>query len=227
MQAIAVLPGNFAEFLKVNRQTITLMLLTPLESVLNRNIAASSAARAACNRLAGKTLAMHVTGAPQNTLLSFYFSCDGERMSIASNSDAPPAATLSGTPFAYIGMIGTQPESAMRSGSVRIEGDAEVAQAFRELLKAAQPDFEEELSRVVGDVAAHQVGKLARGALQFGKRVADTFAQNVSEYLQEESRDVVTRVEADEFVESVDQIRDAVDRAEARLTLLERAAGKK
>jgi ubiquinone biosynthesis protein UbiJ len=123
-------------------------------------------------------------------------------------------------------MVGAQPESAMRSGSVRIEGDAEVAQAFRDLLKAAQPDLEEELSRLTGDVAAHQMGNLARGAWQFGKRVGDTFLQNVSEFLQEESRDIVTRIEADEFVEAVDKLRDDVERTEAKLAHLQRQCGK-
>lgn len=202
------------------------MLLTPLESVFNRNIAASSVARTACKRLANKTLAVHLTSTPQNTLLSLFFTCDGERMTIASQSDATAAATLSGTPLAYLSMVGAQPEAAMRSGNIRIEGDAEVAQTFRDLLKAAQPDVEEELARVIGDVGAHQIGNLARGALQFGKRVADTFAQNVSEYLQEESRDVVTRIETDEFNEDVDRLRDAVDRSEARLALLERRVDK-
>jgi ubiquinone biosynthesis protein UbiJ len=199
------------------------MLFTPLESIFNRNIAASSAARAACKRLAGKTLAVHINTSPDNTLLSLYFVCDEDRVAIASKSEAVVAATLSGTPLAYLSMVGAQPEAAMRSGSVRIEGDAEVAQTFRELLKAAQPDFEEELSRLIGDVAAHQVGNLARGALQFGKRIADTFAQNVSEFLQEESRDVVTRIELDEFADSVDQLRDAVERADARLNNLHRS----
>jgi ubiquinone biosynthesis protein UbiJ len=117
-------------------------------------------------------------------------------------------------------MVGAQPEAALRTGNIRIEGDAEVAQAFRALLQAAQPDVEEELSRLIGDVGAHQIGNLARGALQFGKRVADTFAQNVSEYLQEESRDVVTRIEVDEFTAAVDQLRDSVDRSEAKLNIL-------
>ena len=198
------------------------MQLTPLENILNRNIAASSAARAACARLAGKALAVHFMGAPQNTLVSLYFSCAGERMIIGTTNTEPVAAALSGTPFSYLSMIGAQSEAALRSGDLRIEGNAEVAQAFRDLLKAAQPDFEEELSRVIGDVAAHQVGKLARGMWTFGKRVADTFAQNVSEYLQEESRDVVTRVEADEFNDAVDGLRDGVDRAAAKLEQLQR-----
>jgi ubiquinone biosynthesis protein UbiJ len=196
------------------------MLLTPLESIFNRNIAASSAARAACKRLTGKTLAVHINTSPDSTLLSLYFACNEDRVSITSKSEATVAATLSGTPLAYLSMAGAQPESAMRSGNVRIEGDAEVAQTFRDLLKAAQPDFEEELSRLIGDVAAHQVGNLARGTLQFGKRIADTFAQNVSEFLQEESRDVVHRIELDEFSDAVDQLRDAVERAEARMNNL-------
>jgi len=197
------------------------MLLTPLESILNRNIAGSSAARAACKRLAGKTLAVHLTAAPQNKLLSLYVNCGDDRISLTSASDAPVAATLSGSPLAYLSMAAAPPESAMRSGNVRIEGDAEVAQAFRDLLKAAQPDVEEEFARLVGDVAAHRIGNLARGAVAFGKRAADTFAQNVSEFLQEESRDVVTRVELDEFSDLVDRLREAADRAEARLNLLQ------
>jgi ubiquinone biosynthesis protein UbiJ len=201
------------------------MLLTPLEKVLNRNITASSTARAACRRLEGKTLTVHVASSPENTLLSLYFTCADERMSITSKSDAKAAATLSGSPLAYLSMVGRRPESAMRSGTVRIEGDAEVAQAFRDLLKAAQPDVEEELSRLIGDVGAHQLGNLARGALQFGQRVADTFARNVSEYLQEESRDLMTRVEVDEFIEAVDQLRDGVDRAEARLAQMRKELG--
>ena len=198
------------------------MFLAPLQTVLNRNIAGSSAARNACKRLAGKVLAVNVTSTPQHTMFSLYFASDGEQMSITSSADRAAAATLSGTPLAYLSMVGTQPEAAMRSGSVRIEGDAEVAQAFRDLLKAAQPDLEEELSRLTGDVAAHQIGNVARGVWRFGKRFGDTFAQNVAEFLQEESRDIVSRIEADEFVDAVDQLRDDVDRAEARIGELQK-----
>ena len=121
-------------------------------------------------------------------------------------------------------LAGPAPEAALRGGAVHIEGDAEVAQTFSELLKQARPDLEEELSRVIGDVAAHQVGNVARSALGFARRAADTFAQNVAEYLQEEGRDVPSRTEADEFVTGVDRLRDDVDRLEARLQLLERKA---
>jgi ubiquinone biosynthesis protein UbiJ len=192
------------------------MRLAPLESVLNRNIAGSAAARRLCKQLDGKVLALHVTGLP----LSVFFRAEGERMSIETTHADAPAATLSGSPLALLRLAGPAPESAIRGGSIQIQGDAEVAQAFSELLKQAQPDLEEELSRVIGDVAAHQVGNTARAVLDFGKRAVDTLTQNVAEYLQEEGRDLPTRTEADEFVADVDKLRDDVARLEARLAAL-------
>jgi ubiquinone biosynthesis protein UbiJ len=195
------------------------MRLTPLESLLNRNIASSSAARALCRRLENKVMALHVEGVP----LNLYFISHGDVMELATTHEGAANATLSATPLSFLRLAGPKPESAIRAGAVHIEGDAEVAQAFSELLSHARPDFEEELSRVIGDVAAHQVGNLARSALGFAKRATDTFAQNVAEFLQEEGRDVPSRTEAEEFVAGVDALRDSVDRLEARLALLERA----
>jgi ubiquinone biosynthesis accessory factor UbiJ len=192
--------------------------LAPLESLLNRNLAASAAARALCQRLDAKVLALHVEGVP----LSVYFKSHGESMTLHTEHQGTPDATLSGSPLSLLRLAGPAPEAALRGGSVHIEGDAEVAQTFSELLKAAQPDLEEELSRVVGDVAARQIGNAARSALGFARRAKDTFMQNIAEYLQEEGRDVPNRTEAEEFLQGVDKVRDDVERLEARLRLLEK-----
>lgn len=197
------------------------MRLAPFESVLNRNIAGSAAARQSCKRLQGKVLALHMTGLP----LDLFFRSDGERMTIDTADTEPPAAALSGTPLAFLRMVGPQPEAEIRGGTVHIQGDAEVAQAFSELLKVAQPDLEEELSRVIGDVGAHQVGNAARAAFGFGRRAIDTLTQNVAEYLTEEGRELPTRIEADEFFAEVDTLRDDTARFEARLSLLEQRLG--
>ena len=130
------------------------MRLTPLESLLNRNIAGSSAARGLCKRLQGKVLTVRLNGLP----VGISFQCDGERMKLDTTAAEAASATLTGTQLALLQLAGAQPEAALRTGTVHIEGDAEVAQTFSELLKHARPDLEEELSRVIGDVAAHQVG---------------------------------------------------------------------
>lgn len=199
-----------------------LVRLQPLETLLNRNIAASATARRLCQQLDGKVLAVRITGMP----LIVFFHGAGVHLQLDTAWDGAVSATLSGTPMSLLRLAGANPEAALRGGAVHIEGNAEVAQVFSELLKHARPDLEEELSRLIGDVAAHQVGNVARSALAFGRRAVDTMAHNVAEFLQEESRDLPNRTEADEFSAGVDRLRDDVDRLAARVGLLERHQGR-
>jgi ubiquinone biosynthesis protein UbiJ len=52
--------------------------------------------------------------------------------------------------------------------------------------------------------------------------VAETLAQDTAEYLTEESRDLPPRFEVEEFLAGVDQLRESVDRLEARIAAAER-----
>jgi ubiquinone biosynthesis accessory factor UbiJ len=194
------------------------MLLERLEEALNRNVAESRKAQALCRQLDGRVISLAVTGTP----LEFFFSARDGRLSLSPRSEGAPAdAALSGTPIALLALAGPRAEGALRGGGVRIEGDAEIAQKFRDLLRHAQPDVEEELARVIGDVAARNLANLARGFLEFGRKAGRSLAGNVSEYLQEEGRDLPTATEAEEFLASVDRLRDDVERFEARLARLE------
>lgn len=196
------------------------MLLTALESTLNRNIAAASTARALCARLAGKTLRLQIAGIPFELLLR----AEAEGIYLTADSDTTADATLSGSPIGLLTLAKQTSTSSLSGSSVRIAGDAEVAQAFSQLLKQVKPDLEEELSRMIGDVAAHQIGNTVRSVFGFGRRLGDTLLQNVGEYLSEESRDVPSKTEAEEFIRDVDTLRDDVERFDARLSALERQA---
>ena len=198
------------------------MLLERLESVLNRNVAGSRRAQALARQLDGRVMSLTVEGTP----LAFYFRADGGRLAIATRHDGPADASLSGTPIALLALAGPKAEGALRQGGVRIEGDAEVAQKFRDLLEQAQPDFEEELARVLGDVAARRFANVARGVLDWGRKAAGSLTGSVVEYLQEEGRDLPTRVEVDEFLDGVDRLRDDTDRFEAKLSRLEASRGR-
>lgn len=198
-------------------------LLEQLGSVLDRNVAQSPRAREAAAQLDGRVLALALEGTP----VTLYFRVDGGHVRICTRHEGTVDASLAGTPLSLLTMVGPRAEERMRGAGIRISGEAEVAQRFRELLQHAQPDFEEELSRVIGDVAAHQVASFARGLFDWGLRAADSFSQNVAEYLQEEGRDVPSRTELEEFLEGVDHLREAADRLEARLARVEaRAAGR-
>jgi len=194
-------------------------LLRPLESLLNRNVAGSARARGLLGQVAGRSLELRLTATP----LRLRFVADAARVSILPGDDQPADAVIEGTPFALARLTIGDPAQSIRAGGAKLSGDAEVAQGFQMLFAAAQPDFEEELSRITGDVAAHHLANLARGALDFGRRARDTFAQNVAEYLTEEGRDVPARIEVDEFLDGVDRLREAADRLDARISAIERA----
>ena len=200
---------------------MTPALLRPLESILNRNIAGSARARGLLAQIAGHSFELRLAATP----LTLRFVADAERIALVTESETAADAVIEGTPFALARLAIGDPAQSIRAGGAQLSGDAEVAQGFQKLFAAAQPDFEEELSRLTGDVAAHHLANLARGALDFGRRARDTFALNVAEYLTEESRDVPARSEVEEFLSGVDRLREATDRLDARIASIERGPG--
>lgn len=196
------------------------MILDQLVALLNRNVAMSTRAQELAARLEGRSLALRVEGLP----LSFTASIRSGQVALATGTEAPADATVSGTPITLLSLVAAEARTRLSSTPVTVAGDAEVAEGFQDLLRAARPEFEEELSRHIGDVAAHQVGNLVRSAADWGRKTASTFAANVGEYLQEEGRDLVTRTEMDEFLHDVDELREAADRLEARVSQLAKRA---
>ncbi|HUG02814.1 MAG TPA: SCP2 sterol-binding domain-containing protein [Steroidobacteraceae bacterium] len=196
-------------------------LLRPFASVLNRNIAASARARGLLAQVAGRSIEFRITSTP----VRLRVVAGALGISIEAGGDMPPDATIEGSPLMFARLATGDAMQSLRAGGAQISGDAEIAQVFQKLFAAARPDFEEELSRVTGDVAAHEIAGFARGALAFGRRARDTFAANMAEYLTEESRDLPTRIEVDEFLADVDRLREATGRLEARLAAIGKPRG--
>jgi ubiquinone biosynthesis protein UbiJ len=192
-------------------------LLQPVARVLNRNIAESTAAREQCERLDGKVIAIRV----RDTALTSYFVIEGEVITLATDHEAEPDVVISGSLVTLALMAG---EDSIRDGSLDLTGDAATAQAFQHLLAHAKPDIEEELSGVIGDAAAHTLGEFARGVGRWARETRSIMGDNIREYLQEESRDVPSRYEVEEFTRSVNVLRDDVDRLAARIDSLRNAA---
>jgi ubiquinone biosynthesis protein UbiJ len=192
-------------------------LFRPLAALVNRQIKASTPARELCAELDGKVVAIRV----KDTALVVYFCvCPDEIAIIADYADEPDVA-ITGSFLSLTRLAGAGGEDAIRDGSLDLVGDMEVAQAFQKLLGYGRPDIEEELSGVIGDVAAHRLGEVARGVSDWGKAAGSTLRQNISEFLQEERRDVPSRYEVEAFTRKVNALRDDVARVEARLSRLE------
>jgi len=197
------------------------MLTSTLENVLNRGLPRSPRAQQLCAELTGRKVV--ITIAAMHVLVeSTGFSMKLSVVTAEGAAGSHPDATITGGPLSLLALSGADPEAVLQRGDVRIEGDAELAQKFRELALLLHPDLEEELSLMLGDVPAHQIGRLARGLLGWTRNAATTTVRNVAEYLGHESRDLVSRNEAESFLRGVDSLREDLDRLAARIQLLNR-----
>ena len=185
-------------------------LLQPIARVLNRNIRESTRASELCERLDGKLISIRV----RDTALSGYFEIDRNGLLLSTNHDGEPDVVITGSLVALALMAG---EDSIRDGSLDLTGDAATAQAFQQLLEHARPDIEEELSVIIGDTAAHGLGEFARSVGRWARETSSIMGDNIREYLQEESRDVPSRYEVEQFSRQVNQLRDDVDRLAARI----------
>ncbi len=192
-------------------------LLRPLENMLNRNIGMSTPARELARELDGRRVVIRSAEIDLN--ISFEFSDEVAVLSTASHEGAD--CVIEGSLLTLLRLTGKDPEAAFRDGSANIQGDALVGKSFRQLLKFARPDWEEELSRVLGDVPAHQLARGIRQLFGWGERSTQAMAQNAAEFLQEESRDLPSSAEAGHFMSEVDELREQADRLDARLKKLE------
>ncbi len=196
-------------------------LVRPAAAMINRQLAAKTPARELCEELDGRTFALRV----QDSALALYLSVADGRVVISGDYVDEPDVVATGSLIALARLAGPAGEDLVRDGAVDMSGDAVIASRFQKLLRYGQPDFEEELSGLVGDAAAHGIGQLMRGIGDWTRDAGATMQQNIGEYLQEESRAVPGRHEADAFRDEVNTLRDDVARFEARLRKLEAGQG--
>lgn len=178
-------------------------IMAPLQNLLNRQIERSTPARREIQALEGRTMAIRL----RNTVLTLYFSVVDGQLELSRHYDNDPDVILDTTPLGLAELA----RGSASGGSIDMSGDPVIAQHFQSLLQHTHPDWEEELSRLVGDVAAHQLGNLVRGVLAFGQRATESVSRSAAEFVQEERRDVPTSSEIQEFYEQVASVTEHVE----------------
>jgi ubiquinone biosynthesis accessory factor UbiJ len=192
------------------------MLTATIENVLNRGLPRSPRAQQLCAELAGRRIAIEAPA-----LARLLVESTGNSLRVSRGS-LPADAEVVGGPLSLLALGASAADAPLSRGEIEVRGDAELAQKFRELARLLAPDPEEELSILIGDVAAHRLGRLARGALDWSRGAAATLLRDLGEYLSHERGDLVSREEGEQFLRGVDALREDCDRLDARLQLLQR-----
>lgn len=194
-----------------------LLLTAALERSVNRLIAMDPDAGLLLEPLAGKTIAINLS--PLG--LDLYCCPTPHGIQFIEHLEGEPDTRLSGSPIAMA--LSDTPQGALFDGNVTIEGDIHVARHFQELFEKLDFDWEEQLSRLTGDVIAHRVGSLVKASRDWCQESLTTLKLNTAEYLQEETRELPTEAEAEIYYEQVDATRTDCDRLLARIERLQAA----
>lgn len=109
---------------------------------------------------------------------------------------------------------------------IRIDGDTHLATKLSKVLQLMRWDVEEDLSHMVGDIAANKIGTTSRKIAQEAKQQSINLAEMLAEYWQEEQPLLAKKRHVEQFNAEVDTLRSDIARFEKRLEKLTRSANK-
>ena len=107
---------------------------------------------------------------------------------------------------------------------VKIEGDAEFANAISQLSKGLRWEAEHDLEKLLGPILATRLVAGAKDAVAFVRTGQQKLAENVAEYFLDEQPMLIRPATLQEYSAGVTRVRDDVERLAKRLARLEKAA---
>ena len=182
-----------------------------VERSLNHLLRQSPGAAEALVRHAGCSVRFDLT----LTQLDFLIAADGcfsEAVVDTPDAVVRPTPTL----IARLPFFGRE---ALRHADY--SGDPALLATLDRVFRQLDWDAEADLAPIVGDIAAHRLHALGRGALASLGQMFSALGRNASEYAVEEAELMARGVDVARFNHGVDTLADDVARLDARLRLLQ------
>ncbi len=142
------------------------------------------------------------------------FAVAPEGTLMAPVAQAQPDVTLTADTAALPSLL-VDSKALLRN--VKLQGDAEFAQALGFVLQNLKPEPEEDLAPWIGDAAAVRVVSWARAAFAQALNAGQRLSTAAADYLVAENPVLASRQDVDAFVHEVNELRDATERVAARV----------
>ncbi len=186
-------------------------LPAPLQAAINHVLGQASWAREKLTAFAGHSAQIKLP--PFEA--AFLIAPDGTIAAPAADAELEVSISLPAT----APLLALQGKDAVMRAA-RIKGSAEFAEALGFVIRNLRWDAEEDLSKMVGDVAAHRLVKGSRELATRQQQAAQNFAANLAEYFTEEQPLIARQADIATFSADIDRLRDDVARLEKRLQRL-------
>lgn len=184
-------------------------------ALFNHLLAQQPEVRAGLAALAGRRVALEIAPLRVSGVLT--------EAGWLAESTGMPEATLRVAPLAALAaqLTGRAPGF----DALALEGDRQLAQAFAHEAGRLRWLPVEDLSRLVGDAAAHRIEGAVRRVAGLKGEIVWRLADNWLDHVREEAPLLARARDIQHFTSAVDALRDDVERFEKRLRRLETARG--
>lgn len=135
----------------------------------------------------------------------------------AAAADAHADTTLT-IPPAVLPRLLARDDAALRQ--IEISGDTDFAETIFYLFQHLRWDVEEDLSRVIGDIAAHRLAQIGKRFAAWPPQAAENIARAFAEYWTEERPLLAKPMHVAQWMKGADTLRDDVERLEKRIARL-------
>jgi len=135
------------------------------------------------------------------------------------NEDAHPDVTVRLSLLTLMRLAGGDDAARV---AVEVSGDSALAAVIAGTLRELRWDAEEDLSKLIGDVAAHRLVEAGRSFSAWQRDVAVNLAKGAAEFWTEEQPLLASQRAAEQWANAVDEMRDTAERLEKRIESLSR-----
>ena len=137
-------------------------------------------------------------------------------LAIAGDTNIPDA-TITIAPSLLLRLIAKDEAAKLQ---IKIDGDTHLATELAKVFSNMRWDYEDDLSKLIGDVPAYKLGELGRHTVHTVKETGINLTKMLSEYWQEEKPMIAKKRHVEQFNAAVDTLRADVERLEKRLNKL-------
>lgn len=185
-----------------------------LPAAINHLLAAEPWAQARLAAHAGKVVRIDAG------MVELVFRIAGDGLLTAVGGDTSPAPNVTiRMQMSDLPMMARDRERAF--SYVQVEGDAEFAATIAQVAQSVRWEAEEDLSRLVGDIAARRLVQTGKSLVEAVQTTHRKLSENLAEYFLEENPMLVRPASVEDFASEVVKLRDDMERLAKRIDRLQ------
>lgn len=192
------------------------IILSVQEVILNRYLSLDPESKKHLRQLSGRVVKIEWGS------IIYFWLFKSDSIYLSKDYNGPADLILRGSTFDFLRMAFIKKDKAYTDIPLQVVGDMEFGKQFRDFFSTLDIDYEEQLSKKIGDAIAYPLIQLLKTISLWGRQNIENLGQNVTNYVQTEMNWLVSDQELQFFFSDVDDLRNDCARLEARLNSLQK-----